>query len=334
MRWLVTGGCGFIGRNFIHRLLPHSELSVRIIDNLSVGTAEKLALVTDFELVEAASFGRPGTRHSKVELIVGDIRDEALAVRATAGVDVIVHLAASTGVGPSVDDPRFDCVTNVIGTLNYLEAARSCGVKRFIFASSGAPIGECSPPIHEELAPHPVSPYGASKLAGEGYCSAYRQSYGIDTVALRFGNCYGPYSGHKESVVAKFIREALLGLPWEIYGDGGQTRDFIFVGDIAAAIELAATTRDVGGEVFQIATNAETTVLELAGHLATMLKSRGIATPEIRHQASRTGDVRRNFSDTTKANTRLGWLATVPLKEGLSRTIDWFLSEKAANRLA
>jgi UDP-glucose 4-epimerase len=178
-----------------------------------------------------------------------------------------------------------------------------------------------------------VSPYGASKLAGEGYSSAYSRSFGIDTVALRFGNCYGPLSGHKGSVVAKFIREALIDSPWDIYGDGGQTRDFIFVDDIAAAIELAASVGGIGGEVFQIATNTETPVLELAQKLSRILKARGIPVPPLRHQPSRTGDVRRNFSDTTKAATRLGWEATVPLDEGLRRTIDWFWAEKAAGRL-
>ena len=334
MRWLVTGGCGFIGRNLIRRLLRDSNAEVRIVDDLSVGTAEKLALVTDFVRVEATALDRISAAPYRVELVVGDIRDAGLAVRAGAGMDVIVHLAACTGVAPSVADPRFDCMTNVIGTLNYLEAARSCGIKRFVFASSGAPIGECSPPIHEELAPHPVSPYGASKLAGEAYCSAYSRSFGIDAVALRFGNCYGPLSGHKDSVVAKFIREALLGSPWDIYGDGRQTRDFIYVDDIAAAIELAASVGGIGGEVFQIATNTETTVLDLAQRLAAILKVRGISPPPIRHQASRTGDVRRNFSDTTKARTRLRWQSMVSLDEGLNRTIDWFVAEKAAARLA
>jgi UDP-glucose 4-epimerase len=310
MRWLITGGCGFIGGNLISRLLSRPELSVRIVDNLSSGGTQRLAMVTRFDTI-----------------------DPALALRVVEGVDAIIHLAAATGVGPSVDDPRFDCTTNVIGTLNYLEAARRCGVKRFVFASSGAPIGECSPPIHEEMVPHPVSPYGASKLAGEGYCSAYSRSYGMDAVALRFGNCYGPLSGHKESVVAKFIREALLGSPWEIYGDGRQTRDFIFVEDIAAAIELAGTVSGIGGEIFQIATNSETTVLELAQRLAAILKARGITPPTIRHQASRTGDVRRNFSDITKAIARLGWRASVPLEQGLNRTVDWFLAERAAGRL-
>lgn len=333
MRWLITGGCGFIGRNFIRRILSRSNSAVRIVDNLTVGTAEKLGLISEFDRIDSAALGRSAAAEKRVQLIVGDIRDAELAVQAAAGMDAIVHLAASTGVAPSVADPRFDFTSNVIGTLNYLEAARRCGVKRFVFASSGAPVGECLPPIHEELAPHPVSPYGASKLAGEGYCSAYSHSYGIDAVALRFGNCYGSLSGHKESVVAKFIRDALIGSPWEIYGDGRQTRDFIFVDDIASAIELAGMVSGIGGETFQIATNSETTVLELAQRLAGILDAHGIAPPPIRHESSRTGDVRRNFSDTTKANTKLGWQPMVTLDQGLNQTVEWFLAERGASRL-
>src|SRR5262249_36747261 len=209
------------------------------------------------------------------------------------GMHAVVHLAANPGVGPSVADPRADCVTNVIGTLNYLEACRHAGVRRFVFASSGAPVGECEPPIHEELPAHPVSPYGASKLAGEAYCSAYRRTFGLETVVLRFGNCYGPLSSHKGSVVAKFIRAAIAGEPWEIYGDGRQTRDFIFVDDVADAIIRGATADGVGGEVFQIATSAETTVLELAGQLGRVLARNGIAAPELRHGEVRVGDVKR-----------------------------------------
>ena len=127
----------------------------------------------------------------------------------------------------------------------------------------GAPVGEANPPIHEELAPHPVSPYGASKLAGEGYCSAYYRTFGLETVVLRFGNVYGPGATHKDSVVAKFIRQALAGETLEIYGDGTQTRDFIYVEDLVKAIWQAATVSGVGGEIFQIATNRETTLHEL-----------------------------------------------------------------------
>jgi UDP-glucose 4-epimerase len=261
-----------------------------------------------------------------VELVVGDIRDEDLALRAAAGADVIVHFAANTGVMPSVEDPRGDCMSNVVGTLNYLEAARHAGVGRFIFASSGGTIvGDAEPPIHEEMPPHPVAPYGASKLAGEGYCSAYFRTFGVETVALRFGNVYGPLSGHKNSVVARFIKRATSGEVLEIYGDGTQTRDFIFVDDLIRAVRLASTIEGVGGEVFQIATSAETTVQELTDRLLPALAAAGIEGIEVRNAAARRGEVRRNFADTSKAEQRLGWKAEVGLDEGLRRTVEWFM---------
>lgn len=327
MRWLVTGGCGFVGRNFIRLLLKRSNDTIRVIDNLSVGTQVELEAIAPVAPLDPVTLERAAGDGSgaRIELVIGDVRDSALAHRVVAGADAVVHLAANTGVGPSVADPMHDCTSNVLGTVNYLEACRRSGVGRFVFASSGAPVGDCEPPIHEELPTHPVSPYGASKLAGEAYCSAYKRSFGIDTVALRFGNCYGPLSSHKGSIVAKFIREALAGQPWEVYGDGSQTRDFIFVEDIAEAIFRAATTPGIGGEVFQIATNAETTVLELAELLRGALQRHAVATHGIHHAATRVGDVKRNYSDTSKARRLLGWQPQVNLADGLDRTLKWFL---------
>jgi UDP-glucose 4-epimerase len=329
MRWLITGGCGFIGRNLMRQALTDSDAAFRIVDDISTGTRDDLRAVSDFAETSADDAARDWSDWSdwsrRVELVAADIRDPAIARRVTSGADVVVHLAANTGVAPSVADPMHDATTNVIGTLNYLEACRHNGIPRFVLASSGAPIGDCTPPIHEELPAHPVSPYGASKLAGEAYCSAYARSFGVATVALRFGNCYGPLSSHKSSVVAKFIREALAGGAWEIFGDGRQTRDFIYVEDVADAIRRAATADGVGGEVFQIASNAETTILELAGALAATLKAHGVSPPAIRHAKSRIGDVVRNFSDTSKAWARLGWRSGVSLDQGLDRTVRWFL---------
>ena len=331
IRWLITGGCGFIGTSLIKRLVGEGGHFVRVVDNLTVGTRDDLARVCQFTEIPPSSLS---TVINSVELIVGDILDEKLALQAAQGMDVIVHLAANTGVAPSVENPRMDCLTNVIGTLNYLEAARLNSVKRFVFASSGAPAGEVEPPIHEELPPHPVSPYGASKLAGEGYCSAYYRTYGVETVALRFGNVYGPGSGHKSSVVAKFIRRAMQGEPLEIYGDGKQTRDFIYIDDLVDAIYKAATLTQhsalstqhssIGGEIFQIATSKETTVAELVDILLPILRESGVENIQVRHEAQRLGDVRRNFSDTTKAKNMLGWKARVGLKEGLAKTVNWF----------
>src|SRR5215204_1970546 len=325
VNWLVTGGCGFIGTALIRSLMEEGGHAVRVVDNFAVGTREDLAAASDFVEISTEEPG-PISSGERVELVAGDITDEDLALRAAEGTDVIVHFAANTGVMPSVEDPRADCMSNVLGTLNYLEAARQGGVGRFVFASSGGTvIGEAEPPIHEEMVAHPVAPYGASKLAGEGYCSAYFQTFGIETVVLRFGNVYGPLSGHKNSVVARFIKRAVEGEVLEIYGDGTQTRDFIFVDDLIGAVRLSATVEDVGGEVFQIATSSETTVQELTDRLLPALVAAGIEDIEVRKTPARRGEVRRNYADTSKAQRMLGWKAEVGLDEGLRRTVEWFL---------
>ncbi len=326
MNWLITGGCGFIGTALVRSLTDEGGHGVRVVDNLAVGTREDLASVCEFEE------GHGGPITSGVELVVGDIRDEGLALRAAEGADAIVHLAANTGVGPSVEDPRGDCMSNVVGTLNFLEAARHGGVPRFVFASSGGTvIGETEPPIHEEMAPHPVAPYGASKLAGEGYCSAYYQTFGIRTVALRFGNVYGPGSVHKvRNAVPRFITRSMKGEPLEIYGDGSQTRDYVYVDDLIRALRLAATAEGVGGEIFQIATSAETSVNELIERLTLVLAEAGMENVEVRRTAPRAGDVQRNYADTSKARRLLGWKPEVDLDEGLQRTVEWFLQGSKA----
>ena len=328
LKWLITGGCGFIGRNLVKHLLHQDPCLIRIVDNFTVGTRDDLARVCDFKEVDPsrmdAMAGQQAEADKTVQLIEGDILDPELAERVTRGFDVIVHLAANTGVGPSVENPRMDCETNVIGTLNYLEAARKNCINRFVFASSGAPAGEVEPPIHEELPPHPVSPYGASKLAGEGYCSAYFRTFNVETVCLRFGNVYGPYSGKKDSVVARFIKQALAGEPLEIYGDGSQTRDFIYIDDLIQAIQLAAEKKDVAGEIFQIATSRETTVNEITQLIVSELEKKQIKGIEVRFSQPRKGDVKRNFSDTRKAGKILGWYPQTDLSRGLRQTLDWF----------
>ncbi len=323
--WLITGGCGFIGKQMIELLAGRGRGFVRVIDNLSVGTLEDLGSVCRFTEAVPGEMSAPADKSGfHVEFVRGDILDEALMIEAAQGMDVLLHLAANTGVGPSVDDPRKDMMLNVVGTFNCLEAARIKGVHRFIFASSGAPAGEVSPPIHEELAPHPVSPYGASKLSGEGYCSAYFRSFGLETVSLRFGNVYGPGSGHKSSVVAKFISRAMDGLPLTVYGDGRQTRDFIFLADLLDAVRLAASVPGIGGETFQIATSRERSVLEMLDLLTAELEKQGVRDVTVTHDAPRTGDVMRNFSDTSKAQKVLGWSPRTPLEEGLAATAAWF----------
>jgi UDP-glucose 4-epimerase len=323
MKWLVTGGCGFIGTSLISHLIEN-ELAkdIRVLDNLYVGSRDDLNEVADFNELEAANIsGGP----DGVELMVGDIKDSEDCLIAVEGVDIIVHLAASTGVAPSVDDPRMDMEANVIGVFNMLEAARIKGTGRFIFASSGAPVGEVEPPIHEEKAARPVSPYGASKLAGEGYCSSYARTFGLKTVALRFGNVYGPRSKHKSSVVAKFLKLAISGEPLEIYGDGDQTRDFLYIKDLVRAI-LCASEVDEGGEIFQIATQRETTVNEITEKIKEIIEARTDKKVVVNHGSWRQGDVKRNYSDISKASRVLGWSPQFDLLKGLEKTFEYFLS--------
>lgn len=314
MKWLITGGCGFIGLNLIEHLLSEADHSIRIVDNLSVGSREELLTVC-----------KPD---DPVELVVADVLEKDVLLKASEEVDVIVHLAANTGVSSSVKNPRYDCTVNVEGTLNCLEAARHNAVKRFVFASSGAPLGESTPPINEESIPKPVSPYGASKLAGEGYCSAYFHAFGIETVALRFSNVYGQRSQQKNSVVAKFIKQIINEQQIEVYGDGFQTRDFIFVGDIVRAIFLSANSMNIGGELFQIATNTETSIQTLIEVLRKVLIDYGISDFEVKYTDNRIGDIKRNCSDISKAKKLLNWGSEVDLENGLRRTVSWFLSSQ------
>jgi UDP-glucose 4-epimerase len=325
----VTGGCGFIGTNLIaHLLKENPQAKIRVLDNLSVGTKEDLADVCNFTELSLDSQNPQSSIETHVELIVGDIRDYDVCLRFCEGIDIVIHLAASTGVPYSVEYPKNDMEANVTGTFNMLEASRHSGIKKFIFASSGAPIGECEPPIHEEVAPHPVSPYGASKLAGEAYCSTFYNTFDLETVSLRFGNVYGPGSNHKSSVIAKFIKLAIKGETLEIYGDGGQTRDFIYIDDLIRAVLLSAMANGIGGETFQIATNTETTISEVLDKLVPILAESGFKDVKVFHGAPRTGDIRRNYSDTTKAQKFLGWEIQIKLTQGLKQTVDWFIIQE------
>lgn len=327
---LVTGGAGFIGANLV-RLLLDSGCQVTVLDDLSVGRREYLK-------------GLP------IALVEGDILDAAFVNRAVLGHEGIVHLAAQTGVPGSLADPRRDCEVNIIGTLNLLEALRAevegpkergeankqesrkekkfsfpphvrsiSPRRRFVFASSNAALGRQAVPATEDKAPLPISPYGASKLSGEAYCLAYHGSWGLGTVALRFGNVFGPFSVHKQSVVAKFFKDMLGKNDITIDGDGQQTRDFIYVGDLCRAVLLALKS-DVGGEVFQISTGIESGIMELA----TLVQGVTGRKAEVRHVQPRQGDMRRNYSVIAKAQEMLGWKPRVRLEDGLRKTWEWF----------
>lgn len=326
-RWLVTGGCGFIGSALIHRLLEHGAVCVRVLDDLSRGTVDALPpgawRVTP---VAALDDSWP----EGVEVVVGAVEDRAASARCARGADVVVHLAANAGIVQSLRDPHRDMEVNVLGTLNVLDGARLGGARRVVLASSAAAVGTAEPPVSEGTLPRPSTPYGAGKLATEAYASAYAQAFGLETVALRFGNVYGPFSGAKDSVVARFIKQWMDGQRLVVYGDGGQTRDFIFIHDLLDAVVRAASVPGVGGRVFQIANSRETTVNELADDLGTAIRALGLKAPTVEHGPAREGDVRRSWSDTSLAREYLGWKAATSLDRGLEQTVRWFLDRRAA----
>ncbi|MFH1809337.1 MAG: NAD-dependent epimerase/dehydratase family protein [Pseudomonadota bacterium] len=324
MQWLVTGGCGFIGGHLIERLCTDAGARVRVLDDLSVGTRsdlERVARVVD-----------PGRAvPGDVELVVGDVRDPELVQQVSMDCDAIVHLAARTGVLPSIEDPRGDFAVNVLGTLNVLEAARLNRVARVILASSGAPIGDQPAPFHEDMPVRPISPYGASKACGEAYARAYAASFGLGTVALRFSNVYGPRSDRKGSVVARFVSQALAGETLHIYGDGSQTRDFLYVEDLCQAIVDAARA-NLRGELLQIASGQETSLNALLGVLLPILRDQAGLDCQVVREDFRQGEIRRNFARVDRAQRLLCWEASTSLAQGLERTVRWFVNRTQPSR--
>ncbi len=304
--YLVTGGCGFIGVNLVSRLAGRGA-RVRILDNLSLGKRE-----------DVAPLG--------IDLRVGDIRDMAALKDACQGMDVVVHLAAHTRVVESISHPELNFEINAIGTMNVLRACHDAGVKKVIFASTGGAIlGEQVPPVHEGMVPRPVSPYGASKLVGEAYCSAFCGSFGLNTVALRFSNVYGPFSYHKGSVVAQFFRNLMQEEPLVIYGDGQQTRDFLYVDDLVDAV-LLADKSETPGEVFQIASGRETSLKDLLAAMKRVLPSVKF---DVRYEPARAGEILRNYASIEKARRLLGYNPSKKLDDGLRDTWSWFVSQNA-----
>ncbi|MGZ4688621.1 MAG: NAD-dependent epimerase/dehydratase family protein [Acidimicrobiia bacterium] len=303
----MTGGCGFIGVN-LARVLRAAGYEPVAYDNLSTGRLGD------------------GNAAGYAEVIEADVLDAESLTAAATGVHGVVHLAARTGVVDSVHDPRGDLDVNVGGTLNALLAARDGGASAFVFASSGAPLGSADPPGHEGLAPRPLSPYGASKLAGEGLCSAFAGSYGLPSTALRFTNVYGPFSYHKGSVIAAFMKRIIEGEPLVVYGDGSQTRDFLFVDDLCDAV-VAVLDRRPPDALYQLGTGIETSVNELVDQLGATFPEREIA---IRYEPARPGEIARSYSDISRAREALGFNPSVGLAEGLSLTRDWFVNAPRA----
>ena len=302
----ITGGAGFIGANLVKYLLDRGGFDITAYDNLSLGSEANLNRAI-----------RDSKKNGEMSFIKGDILDHKRLEAAVKGHDAVVHLAAHTRVIESLKDPEKNFKTNVIGTFNILEAIRKEKIEKFIFASSNAAVGEQPPPINEKAVPRPISPYGAGKLYGEALSSSYYYSYGVKTVSFRFANVYGPYSDHKGSVVAKFIRRIKEARPIVIYGDGSQTRDFIHAEDICQAIFLSLAGRHSGGvpwgEVFQVATSRETSINELTEIMKKVCdREIGLSYGDVRR-----GEIKRNYSDISKIRTRLAFSPSINLEDGI-----------------
>ncbi len=308
---LVTGGAGFIGSHLVERLLADGA-RVRVLDNFSTGARANLGFAPRFR------------RH--LEVLRGDIRNLSVVLRAARGARVIFHQAAMRSVPRSVKDPLGANANNVNGTLNVLEAARRCRVPRVVYASSSSVYGDRPDlPKREDQSPAPVSPYAASKAAGEQYAAIWTRLYGVETVGLRYFNVFGPRQDPKSeyaAVIPRFILWGLSRRPLEIHGDGTQSRDFTYIDNVVEANILAAKAPAVPGEVFNVGCGRRVSLLEIVAKLEAIVGRR----LERRHTPSRAGDVPHTLADVSKAKRLLGYAPLVDFDEGFRRTVEHFRS--------
>lgn len=301
----MTGGAGFIGSSLV-RALEAAGDAVTVLDD---GRAAGAAYLW-------------GTAARIVSADLGFLAKSGELEPLLAGTDAVVHLAARTGVPASIADPAADWGDNLSASLALLDLARRSGVQRFVFASSNAAVGAAEGPISEHTVPRPTSPYGAAKLALEGYLSAFAASYGMATVAIRFANVYGPYALHKRSVIAAFLLAGLRGGPLTVYGDGSQARDLVHVDDLVRLIRatLDAPGDRVAGRILQGGSGVRTPIGELARMVAGVF---GDEVPVV-HQPPRTGDVAGAACDLSLATELVGYRPQVPLSDGLLSVAAWF----------
>lgn len=304
MKILITGGCGFIGTNLVANLKSIGGYEIRVIDNESLG---KKANISEFD----------------VEFQRGDITSIEDLRQALAGMDAVIHLAADTRVIDSIEKPFKNFTINVTGTLNLLMAMREAGVQTIINASTGGAIlGEVPPPVCEDMVPSPQSPYGASKLAIEGYLSAFSASYNIKACSLRFSNVYGPRSWHKGSVVAAFMKNILRGESLQVFGDGEQTRDYVHVEDLCRGIIQAITSGKSG--VYQLGTGCPTSINQLIATISNVT-NRQLKVAYLPH---RQGEILHTYCNITKAKESFGYNPHIRLENGIAETWKWFCAHK------
>jgi UDP-glucose 4-epimerase len=304
VRVLVTGGAGFIGSHLVEELLRRGD-SVRVLDDFSTGRRENLASLP----------GEP-------EIVEADLRDARRVQEAARGVEWVFHLAAFISVSQSMIDPQTCFDINVGGTVNLLEAARQAGARKVVLASSTAVYGDTDVfPTTEETPLAPLSPYALSKQVNELYAGLYTRTFGLPVAALRFFNVYGPRQRPDSPYAAAipiFISRLLAGQPIVIFGDGGQSRDFIFVKDVVRA-NLMVAESDVAGDAYNVCSGRETTILDLMEELSEVSPRQ----PEVRHEAPRPGDIYRSVGNPEKAARAFGFRAQTSLADGLAATLEW-----------
>ncbi|NWG09184.1 MAG: SDR family oxidoreductase [Nitrososphaerales archaeon] len=300
LRILVTGGAGFIGSHLVDKLLQDG-FEVIVLDDLSIGRVTNI---------------RHHLKDRRFKMIEGDIREEKVVKRAVKGVEVVIHEAAISSVEGSIKDPIKTHNINVNGTLNLLNLSIKEGVKRFVFASSASVYGDLNPPHREDSQPKPMSPYAVSKLSCEYYCKVFHRIYGLETICLRYFNVYGPrqIKGSYSGVITNFIDKLKKDKPPVIFGDGLQTRDFIYISDVVEASLIALKSDEGMGEVFNIATGKSITINEMA---QTLIKLKGKNSLEPIHAEPRKGDIRHSYASVNKAERILKFKARVSLKDGL-----------------
>jgi UDP-glucose 4-epimerase len=313
---LITGGAGFIGSNIAQRLLELG-VKIRVLDNLSTGREVNLVDIVD-----------------DVDLIIGDVCDPDTLDKAMAGTDVVFHQAALPSVPRSVADPLASHEAGATGTLQVLLAARRQGVQRVVCASSSSVYGDTPElPKHEGMTPNPLSPYAVSKITGEYYCKVFARLYGLETVAFRYFNVFGPRqdpTSQYAAVIPKFIRLMAKGERPVIHGDGLQSRDFTFVSNVVEGNIRAATTPNVAGQVFNLACGERFTLLDLVKEINTIL---GTSIEPILGEP-RPGDIKHSLADISRARATLGFEPVTRFVDGLRATAEWFLNTDRAEAAA
>jgi nucleoside-diphosphate-sugar epimerase len=308
MNYLVTGGAGFIGSHIVQTLLEQGE-SVRVLDNFSTGKRENLEPLTQ------------QFNGDRLEILEGDLRDASCVEEAVRGVEVIFHEAAFVSVPQSIEEPQTCFEVNIKGTSLLFDSARKAGVKRAVVASSAAIYGDSDAlPLVEDTPPRPMSPYAVSKRVKEMYAELFTSSYGLEVVALRYFNVYGPRQRHDSMYAAAvpiFARRLLNGKPVTVFGDGSQTRDLINVRDVVRANLIAAEHWDAAGQIFNICTGIETGILDLLDVLYELLPN----SPSHEFAEPRAGDIYRSAGSPQKAADMLDFRAQISLVDGLEEVI-------------